>query len=86
MCHFSGRAERCRTFPTLISLFVGVNPSMNGEIATHGEGRRAQFTGVGSLPAVNPLMSGQAAFESELLPTRSTSERFITFVAQPVYC
>ena len=59
---------------------------MPGESFSLSEGRRAQFTGVGFLPAVNPLMFGQAAFESELLSTRFTTECFLTLVEQHVMC
>ena len=59
---------------------------MPGEISSLSEGRRAQFTSEGFLPAVNPLMNSQFAFASELLPTRSTCEFFLTCVEQHVIC
>ena len=59
---------------------------MLGEIFSSSEGRRAQFTSVWFLPAVNPLMNSQIAFESELLSARFTCECFLTCVEQNVIC
>ena len=79
-----GRAERRRTFSTLIGPLVRVDSSMRGEISSLSEGRRAQFASVGFLPAVNPLMNSQIVFASELHPTRFTCECFFTCVEQHV--
>ena len=79
-----GRAERRRTFSTLIGPLVGVDSQMLGETSSQSEGCRAQFTSVGFLPAVNPLMNSQIAFASELLPASSTCECFLTRVEQHV--
>ena len=57
---------------------------MPGETSSLSGGRRAQFTSVGFLPAVNPLMSGQTAFVIELLPASSTCGCFLTRVEQHV--
>ena len=57
---------------------------MLGETSSQSEGCRAQFTSVGFLPAVNPLMNSQIAFASELLPARVTCEFFFTCVEQHV--
>ena len=59
---------------------------MLGEAFPLSEGRRAQFTSEGFLPAVNPLMLSQIAFASELLPARFTCECFLTCVEQHVIC
>ena len=57
---------------------------MVGETSSLSEGRRAQFTSEGFLPAVNPLMLSQIAFASELLPERFTCECFLTCMDQHV--